>query len=533
MMKKAKFFLLASALAMGAIACASNQAAQSEKALAALTPDGALYEAEDAQLFDVKILTNTYKYTGKGYVGDFSGDTSAIMFNVDIAQTGQYDLIFMTFSPYGGKENYLSVNGEPAGSIHSPGSPDDGENINGFRQVVVENINLRAGKNTIKVSRWWGWCYFDSMTVVKHQDKLGNDIYNVSAKLSNPNADDNAKRLMKFLADSYGKMVLTGQYGSPGDSTFEGLKKLTGSYPAVMAMDMIDYSPSRIEPYIDPVDYFQNPAGWRAAIDKKTPKYAYEESVKWDKMGGIVALMWHWNAPAGLLNTDQAPWFKGFYTYATTFDMGAAINNPDSDGYKLLVRDIDFISDQLKPLCDAGIPVLWRPLHEAGGGAFFWWDNFGPDAYVKLWKLMYDRMTKVHNLTNLIWVWNGGGESYYPGDDYVDMAGLDMYQNKYDYSSQYGNFSKIVRFFLNRGTGAPKIIGIMEDGVMPDIDFLVRDNAMWSMFLCWSGDDFFIFDADGSLISGSTESQMIVKTYTHKQAYTLNNLPNLKNYPLE
>lgn len=39
--------------------------------------------------------------------------------------------------------------------------------------------------------------------------------------------------------------------------------------------------------------------------------------------------------------------------------------------YTLLIKDIDTIAVQLKKLQDNGVPVLWRPLHEAEG-KWFW-----------------------------------------------------------------------------------------------------------------------------------------------------------------
>ena len=41
-----------------------------------------------------------------------------------------------------------------------------------------------------------------------------------------------------------------------------------------------------------------------------------------------------------------------------------------------LISDIDRISAALKPLADADVPVLWRPLPEAGGG-WYWWAQTG------------------------------------------------------------------------------------------------------------------------------------------------------------
>ena len=69
------------------------------------------------------------------------------------------------------------------------------------------------------------------------------------------------------------------------------------------------------------------------------------------------------------------------------------------EGYDLLIRDIDAIAEQLKRLQDAGVPVLWRPLHEASGG-WFWWGNAGAEAYKELYVLLYDRLTNHHDRGN-------------------------------------------------------------------------------------------------------------------------------------
>ena len=91
-----------------------------------------------------------------------------------------------------------------------------------------------------------------------------------------------------------------------------------------------------------------------------------------------------------------------------------------------LIRDIDAISEQLKILQDNNVTVLWRPLHEASGG-WFWWGCRGKDAYQWLWNLMYERQTHYHKLNNLIWVWNGQDPDWYVGDDRCDIIGEDVY----------------------------------------------------------------------------------------------------------
>ena len=81
---------------------------------------------------------------------------------------------------------------------------------------------------------------------------------------------------------------------------------------------------------------------------------------------------------------------------------------------------------QLKKLADADVPVLWRPLMEAGGD-WFWWGASGADAYRWLWELMYTRMTEYHQLNNLLWIWNGQSSSYQVDKSQYDISSLDVY----------------------------------------------------------------------------------------------------------
>lgn len=66
--------------------------------------------------------------------------------------------------------------------------------------------------------------------------------------------------------------------------------------------------------------------------------------------------------------TSITAWYSGFYSAASSFNLGAALSNTNGNDYKLIIRDIDAIATQLKRLQSAGVPILWRPLHEAEGG---------------------------------------------------------------------------------------------------------------------------------------------------------------------
>lgn len=179
-----------------------------------------------------------------------------------------------------------------------------------------------------------------------------------------------------------------------------------GKTPAVLGVDLIEYSPSRVE--------------------HGSTSTAVEDAIAHAAKGGIVTVVWHWNAPAGLYDTAEEPWWRGFYTEATDFDIAAALSDTTNANYTLIIRDIDAIAVQLKRLQDADVPVLFRPLHEAEGG-WFWWGAKGPEPAKALWRLIYDRWTNVHGMNNLVWVWNSVAADWYPGNDVTDVLSTDVY----------------------------------------------------------------------------------------------------------
>jgi hypothetical protein len=88
------------------------------------------------------------------------------------------------------------------------------------------------------------------------------------------------------------------------------------------------------------------------------------------------------NLSSNLTNNTTVPWWDGFYTYGTTFNLAAALANTSSENYALLVYDMDVIAWKLLVLQAYNIPVIWRPLHEADGG-WSWWGAYGPESCIE------------------------------------------------------------------------------------------------------------------------------------------------------
>jgi mannan endo-1,4-beta-mannosidase len=195
----------------------------------------------------------------------------------------------------------------------------------------------------------------------------------------------------------------------------------------------------------------------------------------------VQALCWHWNAPTNLLNTPNQEWWRGFYTHATTFDIAATLANPNSTAYAMVLRDIDAIAVQLKKFSSNNIPVLWRPLHESEGG-WFWWGAKGPEPFKQLWRLLYQRLTTYHGLHNLIWVLTSEDPAWYPGDDVVDVLGVDGYPTDPS-DALTGRWQALLARFNGN-----KLLALTEFGGVPDIEKMQRFGVWWSWFAPWTGD---------------------------------------------
>ncbi|HCL01651.1 MAG TPA: beta-mannosidase [Lachnoclostridium phytofermentans] len=453
-------------------------------------------EAEDALLSgNVKIESSKSGFSGTGYISGFEDDGDYCEFTLSIESDGFYDLNFISAALGGYKENYVLVDVDNVGVAVT--------DQNKFSDSKLERIFLANREHSVKLSKYWGWVVVDKL-IVTSSVELDTSIYEVPATLVNQNASDRAKRLMSYLTDIYGNKFLSGQYcekGMYGTEISAIWKTTEGKFPAVLGLDLIDYTPSRVE--------------------KGSSSKAIEYAIEFDEKGGIVTFCWHWNAPTKYLT---GTWYRGFYKEETNIDLAKIMNGQDEEGYQLLMADIDAIAKELQKLKEADVPILWRPLHEASGG-WFWWGAKGAEAYKKLYIVLYDKLTNEYGLNNLIWIWNGQDKEWYPGDEYVDLIGEDIYPGEKVYTSQINKYLGALKY-----TKAKKMIVLSENGCLFDPDLAIRDGAMWGFFATWGGE----FVTKSALINWLseqyTEEYMVKKVYAHDSVVTLDKLPDLKNY---
>lgn len=449
-----------------------------------------VYEAESGS------FSGNVHLEKKDAVSGFERDGDTCSITVSVPEAGFYDLRFHLRSLGGHKENYVLVDDQQIGVV----SVDDSQ----YTDAYLRRIYLEPGVHTVTVSKYWGYIVLDCVAVLT-SEPFDESVFQVEAKLVNPNASENARRLFSFLCDSYGKYMISGQYCDTGMNGWENLRisELTGKFPAILGLDMGYYS--------------------QTGVDHEVPIKTTEQAITcWNK-GGIVTMCWHWLAPEKYIT---GLWYSGFRTESVKMNLTAMMNGEDEAGLQLLKKDIGNIAQQLLILQDAGVPVLWRPLHEASGG-WFWWGAEGADTYVKLYRLLYHTLTEEYGLNNLIWLWNGQSSEWYPGDEYVDIIGTDIYAGEHVYTSQMDTFMTTMQ-----STPAKKLVVLSENGTLIDPELAVRDHAMWGFFCTWSG-EFVIADGLRRKYSERyTEIDMLKKVYASEYVLTRDELPDLHTYPM-
>jgi len=287
-------------------------------------------------------------------------------------------------------------------------------------------------------------------------------------------AKQNKELLLAYLHEIRGKHILSGQMDTAWNDTIDPVERVftdTGKYPAIKGFDYLN------------IRSFGSGGGG----SKQT-----EDAIKWWRespvkgKNGIVTFCWHWRMPAS--GAERS----GRDTYRPGFIIPFKDNQLDREDpqFALIQEDLDLVAAELGKLRDAGVPVLWRPLHEAGNVAnwphWFWW-GVNRDSYKALWEYMHDYFTNEKKLDNLIWVWNGQNENLYPNPDTVDIAGYDCYDSNreiFGYTPNYSN-GWHTYYMLVTNWAPGKLVALTENGAIPDPDALIAMGTAWSWFMTW------------------------------------------------
>ena len=281
-------------------------------------------------------------------------------------------------------------------------------------------------------------------------------------------ASDQTEQLKARLVRLQERGIMIGHQDDPfygttwkWDLNRSDVKEVCGQYPAVMGFEL-----GQIE-----LDSTMN-------LDGVPFKRMRDEIVAQHMRGGIITISWHaWNPVTGKNAWDPS---------------GRPVKEVLCGGSQQAKMEswLAVVADFLKSLKTAGgepIPVIFRPWHEMHGG-WFWWgkDSCTPEEYQHLFRHTV-KMLSAFGVDNCLYCYSPGGSpneteesfmKFYPGDEYVDMIGVDIYSgtDRQDYINKVKNeFEVIAKVAAKHG----KLVCFAETGQRDTTDPQWFTQALW------------------------------------------------------
>lgn len=145
---------------------------------------------------------------------------------------------------------------------------------------------------------------------------------------------------------------------------------------------------------------------------------------KLHKKGALVTFSWHLDNPV---------------SNGSSWDTISAVSEILKGGsqrekYEKWVSRLSDFFKSLKDEKNEQIPIIFRPFHEMNGGWFWWGEgNCTAEEYKELWRQTF-HLLQENDVHNLLYAYapnimqsTEDFEKYYPGDKYVDILGVDIY----------------------------------------------------------------------------------------------------------
>lgn len=243
-----------------------------------------------------------------------------------------------------------------------------------------------------------------------------------SLQSADPDAAENTKELLRTLYDmSKRKSIMFGQQNaghigvsiSRTDGTDSDVKRICGHHPAVVGIDALSFT------------------GLEGTLSQ-----AIEVTRQLHRENVIVTLSMH--AP-NFSVCDEV--YSGYSPNVTDPGIVAEIM-PGGRYHAKYLGYLELVAEYAAAVTDDRgelIPVIFRPFHE-NNGSWFWWggDHCTAYEYKELFRYTIHYLQKEKNIHNFLYAYSPNGpfadeEEYlsrYPGDDFIDIIGFDMYHDR-------------------------------------------------------------------------------------------------------
>lgn len=319
--------------------------------------------------------------------------------------------------------------------------------------MVIKNLVEKAGIKTafaVSSSKWVVIAFFAIATAFTSCKKdepatvekpvivvppvVVPSMATVKSWLVDKNATDETAALfykMKILSKTkimFGQQDATKNGRTPGFvGGMSDVKEVTGSHPAVYGWDLLDIASFRRNSWFD-----------------DQPNVIRRFTVDAYLRGGINTYSWHYWNPVASKSPGQGGFVEGFnasfyFDNAPTVAVSQIL--PGGNFHLVFQASLDQVAtyvSSIKTNNGTLVPIIFRPFHEMDGD-WFWWGKTrcSVQEYKDLFQFTVRYLRDVKNVRNILFSWSPDRSAltkeqyltYYPGDDFVDVVGMDQYND--------------------------------------------------------------------------------------------------------
>lgn len=288
-----------------------------------------------------------------------------------------------------------------------------------------------------------------------------------SMALTDKNATPETQALFRNLARLSQNHTLFGHqhateygHGWTGDADRSDVKSVTGSHPAVIGIDIMGLS------------------GQPDAQIEQTKNHLRKIAADTYNRGGVVTVAWHFSNPV----SDG-----GFYWKDSVSKPAVKFIIPGGeahDQYKDILKDVAEWANSTKGGDGKVVPMIFRPYHEFDGGWFWWGEpHCTREEFISLWQFTVSYLRDSLNVHSFIYAFSPDNRftteeqflARYPGDEWVDMVGMDNYgdmgRNRYDLNAASAKLGIVSDYAKKKG----KLAAFTETGLES-----IPNNKWWT-----------------------------------------------------
>jgi mannan endo-1,4-beta-mannosidase len=272
-------------------------------------------------------------------------------------------------------------------------------------------------------------------------------------------------------------------HGWAGDENRSDVKSVIGSHPAVIGVDFSEFSGLPVE------------------VSQKAKESVRKNVVDTYNRGGVTTAAWHFRNPVS----------KGGFYWVDSLSLPAVKyiipGGEAHQQYKDILKGIGEWAHSIKGADGKLVPIIFRPFHEFDGG-WFWWGkpHCSREEFISLWRFTVSYLRDTLEVHNFIYAFSPDNRfnnevqflERYPGDEWVDMVGMDNYgdmgRDKYDLTTA----AKKLKIVSDYAQKAGKLAAFTETGLesIPNttwwtntlLKVMKTDNMKLCYVLVWRND---------------------------------------------